>query len=173
MARVATSFSLSLWLGFHAVTGFSELAGLTGVQQLFGVDLEPVAGSNLAASALLVSLSLGLAAATAFALLKLQSSHDADVRNGEVMAFGTVGISAAAVLSALLMGGPFEAVFDRLDLAFWCVALTLVALVFDGAIYAAEDPDDEIAFRKALLAIDTSNHRDAAGTSGSSQTEVQ
>ncbi len=62
------------------------------------------------------------------------------------------------VIAATLFGAPFAAVFDRLDLAFWSLGLSLVALAFDGCIFAPDDEDDmdEMAFRRTVAAINAS-----------------
>jgi len=156
MTRVATSFALSLWLGFHAVTGLSELAHLSGVEAIGGHALEPAAGANPAASLFIAGLTLGTAGLLAVALRSLHGGSDRLRRRGEQLGFAAIGICSAMVVAAALFGPPLAHVFDRIDLAFWSLFLSLVALVFDHAVFSAEDRDDELAFRKALAAIERS-----------------
>lgn len=156
MTRVATSFALSLWLGFQAVTGLSELLHLAGVSEVGGYALEPAAGATPAASLFLAALTLGTAGLIAVALRSLHGSTDRLRRQGEHLAFAGIGISSAMVLAAFLFGAPLAHVFDRVDLAAWSIGLSLVALVFDHAMFTADDPNDEMSFRKTLAAIERS-----------------
>ncbi|WP_427023184.1 hypothetical protein ACP4J4_11290 [Aureimonas ureilytica] len=156
MTRVATSFALSLWLGFHAVTGLSELAHLAGVTEIAGQPLEPAAGTTVAASIFLAALTLGTAGLIVVALRSLHGATDRLRRQGEHLAFAGIGVSSAMVLAAFLFGPPLAQVFDRVDLAFWSIGLSLVAMAFDHAMFTADDPDDELTFRKTLAAIERS-----------------
>ncbi|WP_182087030.1 hypothetical protein [Aureimonas sp. ME7] len=80
------------------------------------------------------------------------------MRRGELLAFAAIGICSSMVLAALIFGAPFAAVFGRLDLAFWSVGLSLLAIAFDACIFApdAEDELDEIAFKRTVKAIEAS-----------------
>ncbi len=62
------------------------------------------------------------------------------------------------VIAAALFGVPFAAVFDRVDLAFWSLGLSLLALAFDGCIFAPDEEGelDDISFRKQVAAISAS-----------------
>jgi len=92
MTRVATSFALSLWLGFHAVTGLSELAHLAGMDAIGGRVLEPAAGGTPAASLFVAALTLGTAGLLAVALCSLQGGTDRLRRRGERLSFAGIGI---------------------------------------------------------------------------------
>ncbi|ALN73372.1 hypothetical protein [Aureimonas sp. AU20] len=156
MTRVATSFALSLWLGFHAVTGLSELAHLAGIDAIGGHALEPAAAGTPVASLFVAGLTLGTAGLLAVALRSLHGGTDRLRRQGERLSFAGIGICSAMVVAAALFGPPLAHVFDRVDLAFWSLFLSIVALVFDHAVFSADDRDDELAFRKALAAIERS-----------------
>lgn len=162
MQRLPTSFALSLWLGFHAVTGMSELANMAGVTGLMGHALEAPASTGIG-SVFVAALTIGTAGVLAASLVLLNSAKAARILRGEWLAFGGVGISSAMVLAALFFGPPFAAIFDRVDLALWSVAISLLALGFDAMLHAPddkEDEEDELAFRKALLRIDASVPRE-------------
>lgn len=159
MQRLPTSFALSLWLGFHAVSGVSELANMAGVTALMGNPLEPPASTGIG-SIFVAALTIGTAGVLAAALVLLNSANPRKTLRGEWLAFGGIGVSSAMVLAALLFGEPFAAVFDRIDLALWSVALSLLALGFDACLHAPDDEEDELAFRKALLQIEASIPRE-------------
>ena len=155
MARLPTNFALSLWLGFLGVTGLSEVAGLAGITSLFGHALEAPAAGGLKGAVVALS-TLGTAAVLAFALATIHSRDEQRSVRGEVAAFGGIGIATSMVIAALLFGAPFANVFDRIDLALWSVALSLLALGFDAVVQAPDDEDDDLAFRKALMEIEAS-----------------
>ena len=133
-----------------------ELAHLAGVTEIAGQPLEPAAGTTVAASIFLALLTLGTAGLIAVALRSLHGATDRLRRQGEHLAFAGIGVSSAMVLAAFLFGPPLAQVFDRVDLAFWSIGLSLVALAFDHAMFTADDPDDELTFRKTLAAIERS-----------------
>lgn len=158
MTRVATSFALASWLGFHAVTGLTELANAAGVSGA-GLALGTAGGSGPLAALFVGGLTLGTSAVAGLALFRLHSRDPLRVRSGERLAFASIGISSAMVIAAALFGAPFAAVFERVDLAFWSLGLSLLALAFDHAMLTADDPEDELAYRKALVAIERSTPR--------------
>lgn len=142
MPRLSTSFALAAWSGFLAVEGVEAAAtasarggGETALVALF-----------LVATGLLVGKALVL----------ILSNDAAKLRRGEPTAFAAIGLCAAMVVSAALFGAPFADVFARLDLAFWCIGLSLAAIAFDAAIDRPEDPEDEAAYRRSLLAVEAS-----------------
>lgn len=166
MTKVASSFALSLWLGFYAVTGLSELAHLAGINHIGSQALEPAAGATPVQSAFVALVALGAAGVIAATLAFLRSSNLLVARRGEAFAFGSIGLASATVVAASLFGAPFSHVFDRVDLAFWALFLSVVALVFDHAVTIRDDVDDDMAFRKALAALERpSDHRSAMGGS--------
>jgi len=159
MARLPTNFALSLWLGFLSVTGLSELAGLAGMSTLLGHALEAPAGQGMRGVFIAV-VTLGTASLLACALAMINAADERRVRMGEVLAFGGIGIATSMVAAGLLFGEPFANVFDRIDLALWSVALSLLALGFDTVVHAPDDEADDLAFHKALLEIEASIPRE-------------
>ena len=154
MTKVASSFALSLWLGFYAVTGLSEVAHMAGVDRIGSLPLEPAAGGSWIQSGFVALVTLGAAVLMALTLIFLHSRNERIARRGEVFAFGAIGVASATVLAAYLFDAPFSHVFDRVDLAFWALYISVVALVFDQAMAVRDDEDDDLAFRKALAALE-------------------
>ena len=155
MKRIPTTFALSAWAGFLAVTGANEIFHLNGDVAIAGVALELPAAAG-AVSWGVALLCVGTAALLAVGLIRLHGASDADVRQGEMMGFAGIGICSAMVFAAALFGVPFAAVFDRIDLAVWAIGLSLFALAFDACIFAPDDEDDELAFRRTVAAINAS-----------------
>ncbi|KQQ91456.1 hypothetical protein [Aureimonas sp. Leaf324] len=157
MKRIPTTFALSTWAGFLAVTGANEILHLNGRAALGGVALEPSAGTGLVGWGVAL-LCIGAAALLAVGLIRLHGRDDVEIRQGELLSFAGIGVCSAMVVAATLFGAPFAAVFDRLDLAFWSLGLSLVALAFDACIFAPDDEDemDEMAFRRTVAAINAS-----------------
>ncbi len=155
MKRIPTTFALSAWAGFLAVTGANEILHLNGHLMIGGIALELPAAAG-AVSWGVALLCVGTAALLAVALIRLHGGTDAEVRQGELMGFAGVGICSAMVFAAAFFGMPFAAVFDRVDLAVWSVGLSLFALAFDACIFAPDTEDDELAFRRTVAAINAS-----------------
>ena len=153
MSRMASSFALGSWLGFLAVAGLGEVCHALGWPTLFGIALETSGGR----SALMAVVLLGTATGLAVALALLQSRCENLVRRGELTAFAAIGVCSAMVGAAAIFGAPFAHVFDRLDLAFWAVGLSVLALAFDAAVFEPADEEDEIAYRRSLLLIEASS----------------
>ncbi len=108
MTKVASSFALSLWLGFYAVTGLSELAHLAGIDHIGSQALEPAAGGTAAQSAFVALVALSAAGVMAATLAFLRSSNVRIARRGEAFAFGSIGLASATVVAAYLFGAPFS-----------------------------------------------------------------
>ena len=157
MKRIPTTFALSTWAGVLAVTGANEILHLNGRAAFGGVALEPSAGAGLVGWGVAL-LCIGAAALLAVGLIRLHGRDDAEIQQGELLSFAGIGVCSAMVVAATLFGAPFAAVFDRLDLAFWSLGLSLVALAFDACIFAPDDEDemDEVAFRRTVAAINAS-----------------
>ncbi|RIY03713.1 hypothetical protein D3218_02955 [Aureimonas flava] len=157
MKRIPTTFALSTWAGFLAVTGANEILHLNGHLAIGGVALELPAGTGPVSWGVAM-LCIGTAALLAVGLIRVHAADEAEARRGELLGFAGIGICAAMVIAASLFGAPFAAVFDRLDLAVWSIGLSLVALAFDACIFAPDDEDelDEIAFRRTVAAINAS-----------------
>lgn len=157
MKRILTSSALATWIGFLAVTAGNEILHLNGHTTIGGVTLELPAAAGAVGWGVAL-LCIGTAALLAVGLIRVHSADEAQVRQGELMSFAGVGICSAMVIAAALFGVPFASVFDRVDLAFWSVGLSLLALAFDACIFAPDDEDemDEIAFRRTVAAINAS-----------------
>lgn len=153
MSRMLSSFVVGAWGGFLAVTGLGEASHALGRSELFGIVLEAPSAGGVPAG-ILAALLLGVAGLMLVALVRIQSRHEGQVRQGELLAFAGIGVCAAMVVAAAAFGAPFAALFDRLDLAFWSVGLSLLALAFDAVIFEPGDADDEMAYRKALVSIE-------------------
>jgi hypothetical protein len=155
--RIPTTFALSTWAGFLAVTGANEILHLNGHLAVGGVLLESPVGIGLVGLGVSL-LCIGTAALLAVALIRIHGGTTAEVRQGELLSFAGIGVCSAMVIAATLFGVPFAAVFDRLDLAFWSLGLSLLALAFDGCIFAPDEEDelDEMAFRRTVAAINAS-----------------
>lgn len=155
MIRLSSSFAIAGWMGFHAVTALTQTAAALGRGSVFGVPIDGPA-THGAEQLLLIGLSMITATLSAAALVRLHAADELRIRSGEALAFVAAGISLAFVLAAVLFGGPTEHVVSRPDLALWAMGLTIVALAFDNCMFAPEDADDEMEFRRTLRLVESS-----------------
>lgn len=151
MSRVFSTATVGVWAGYHGAWAFGLVLSASGhgaAALPFALSLPDTSALPVAGVGVLAAAHAALAATLLRSGVALQ--RDADMREAELSAFGTLlgGIALALVAALLSLGGGEPGIYAL------GVALVLAAFHFDRAVsIEAEDDYSDAEFRRAVARI--------------------